>query len=192
MDTTDIYLHKRAAEYILAALDSLHIDSINVIGSSSGAFITLYLATMRSSFIKKMVVIGGQVYYSNATRHQIIEIGESIKNTARMEELIQIHGKQKANLLSRQFLNFSKLYGDPSFTPDVLSTIKAKTFIIHGDNDMLAPVSNAWEMYQNIPGAHLWIVPNGGHIPQIIPDYQQEFIRLVSTFLTDSWGNVFR
>src|SRR5580765_4512438 len=37
MDTTDIYLHRRAAEYILEALDSLKIDSVDVLGHSSGS-----------------------------------------------------------------------------------------------------------------------------------------------------------
>ena len=41
MDTTDVYLHKKAAEYIIGLLDALHIDSVNIMGISSGGFITL-------------------------------------------------------------------------------------------------------------------------------------------------------
>jgi pimeloyl-ACP methyl ester carboxylesterase len=101
--------------------------------------------------------------------------------------MIERHGKEKAILLLRQFWNFRKLYGDPSFTPDVLSTIKARSLIIHGDNDPIAPVANAWEMYQNIPKANLWIVPNGGHVPYAIPGNQDDFVRRVLEFLRGDW-----
>jgi pimeloyl-ACP methyl ester carboxylesterase len=188
MDTTDVYLHKRAAEYLLGALDALHIDSVNVLGHSSGGFITLYMATLRPELIKRIIVVDGQVYYSKTTRSVITSLGGPEKNPVlRLDTLIKIHGKQKGILIGKQFWNFRKLYGDPSFTPDVLSTITAKAFIIHGDNDPVAPVTNAWEMYQNIPQAHLWIVPNGGHVPQIGARNQEEFIRRVQEFLHDEW-----
>jgi pimeloyl-ACP methyl ester carboxylesterase len=186
MDTTDVYLHKRAAEYIIGLLDALHIDSVDVMGASSGGIITLYIATMRPQLPKKIVVVGGSVYYSNTTRKVITAMGEPEKNpVVTLESLIKAHGKQKGTLIARQFWNFRKLYGDPSFTPDVLSTIKANALIIHGDNDPIVPVTNAWEMYQNIPQAHLWIVPNGGHVPFAVPGNQDDFIRRVLEFLQD-------
>lgn len=188
MDTTDVYLHKTAAEYIIGLLDTLHIDSVDVMGASSGGFIALYISTMRPQLTKKIVVVGGQVYYSNTTRNVITSLGGPEKNPmVTLESLIKTHGKQKGTLIARQFWNFRKLYGDPSFTPDVLSTIKANALIIHGDNDPIAPVTNAWEMYQNIPQAHLWIVPNGGHVPFAVPGNQDDFIRRVLEFLRDDW-----
>lgn len=186
MDTTNIYLHKRAAEYILTMLDSLHIDSIDVIGHSSGGFITLYMATLRPALLKKIIVIDAQVYYSNTTRKVIASLGGPEQNpVVRLDDLIKMHGKQKGTLIAQQFWNFRKLYGDPSFTPDVLSTITAKTLIIHGDDDPIAPVSNAWEMFQNIPQAHLWIVPGGGHLPHIGAGRKEDFIKEVLFFLND-------
>jgi pimeloyl-ACP methyl ester carboxylesterase len=186
MDTSDVYLHKKAAEYIIGLLDVLHIDSVNIMGISSGGFITLYIATLRPQVAKKIVIIGGQVYYSATTRKVISAVADPDKNPLR-EQQISNHGKQKATLLARQFWNFRKLYGDPSFTPDVLATVKARTLIIHGDNDEIAPVSNAWEMYQHIPHAHLWIVPNGGHVPPVIPGNENDFVRRTREFLQGKW-----
>ena len=188
MDTTDVYLHKRAAEYILGLLNILKIDSAYVMGSSSGAMITLYMATIKPQLTKKIVLIGGQVYFSVKTRDLITSRGPGIENQRLMESRIKLHGKQKAILLAKQFWNMRKLYGDPSFTPDVLSNIKANTLIIHGDNDPIAPVTNAWEMFQNIPNANLWIVPNGGHAMQAIRDSNKDdFIRRVLDFLQGNW-----
>ena len=187
MDTTDVYLHKRAAEYILGLFDKLQIDSAYVMGISSGGFITLYMATIRPQLTKKIIVIGGQVYYSTKTRDFIESLGPDIENQGQMESIIKRHGKQKGTLIARQFWNFRKLYGDPSFTPDVLSTVKARALIIHGDNDPIAPVTNGWEMYQNIPGANLWVVPNGGHVPNAIPGNQDDFLRRALAFLRGEW-----
>jgi pimeloyl-ACP methyl ester carboxylesterase len=186
MDTTEVYLHKKAAEYIIGLLDQLKIDSINMMGISSGGFITMYIATIRPQLAKTIVVIGGQVYYSKTTRDVITAVADPDKNPPN-ENRIKEHGRQKATLIGRQFWNFRKLYGDPSFTPDVMATITAKALIIHGDNDPIAPVSNAWEMYQHIPKAHLWIVPNGGHVPPAIPANKDDFNRRVLEFLQGKW-----
>jgi pimeloyl-ACP methyl ester carboxylesterase len=183
MDTTEVYLHKKAAEYIIGVLDQLKIDSVHVMGSSSGGFITLYMATMRPELLKKIIVIGGQVYYSSTTRKVISSMGGPRTN----ENQDKMHGKEKARLLARQFWNFRQLYDDPSFTPDVLATIKSPALIVHGDNDKIAPVSNAWEMYQHIPKAHLWIVPNGGHTPTGDKKNEADFIRRINEFLKGEW-----
>ncbi len=186
MDTTDVYLHKKAAEYIIGVLDALRIDSANIMGISSGGFITLYIATIRPALAKKIVIIGGQVYYSETTRNIISSVADPDKNPLNQNQ-VKAHGSQKASLLARQFWNFRKLYGDPSFTPDVLATVKARALIIHGDDDEIAPVSNAWEMFQNIRGARLWIVPNGGHVPPVVPGNENDFTRRVLEFLQGKW-----
>ena len=186
MDTTEVFLHKKAAEYIIGLLDQLHIDSANIMGISSGGFITLYIATLRPELAKKIVIIGGQVYYSKTTRSVITKFADPDKSPP-TETQVKAHGKQKASLLTRQFWNFRKLYGDPSFTPDVMSTVKARALIIHGDNDEIAPVSNAWEMYQHIPQARLWIVPNGGHVPPVVPGNGNDFTRRTLEFLQGKW-----
>jgi pimeloyl-ACP methyl ester carboxylesterase len=56
-------------------------------------------------------------------------------------------------------------YDDMNFTPPYLSTITARTLIVHGDRDPLYPVDLAVELYTAIPRAALWVVPNGGHAP---------------------------
>jgi pimeloyl-ACP methyl ester carboxylesterase len=187
MDTTDVYSHKRVAEYIMAFLDGLNIDSVYVMGASSGAVAALYMATLKPELTKRIVVIACQVYFSELTRRIISSMGPGTEDPKRLEPLIQTHGKLKGTLLLRQFWNFRKLYGDPAFTPDALATIKAKTLIIHGDDDNVAPVKNAWEMYQNIPKANLWIVPSGGHVPEAIPANRNDFLRRTLEFLRGDW-----
>jgi pimeloyl-ACP methyl ester carboxylesterase len=183
MDTTRVYLHKQAATYMLGLIDHLKLDSVYIMGASSGGFITMYMATLRPEVAKRIIIVGGQVYYSKQTRNIITNCcGDPPAAPA-----IARHGKEKAVLLRKQFYNFRQLYNDPSFTPDVLATVKAKALIIHGDNDQIAPVFNAWEMYNNIPNAHLWVVPNGGHSPPVDPINQADFIRRTMEFLNGNW-----
>jgi pimeloyl-ACP methyl ester carboxylesterase len=187
MDTTNVYLHKRAAEYVIALTEQLHLDSVNVIGISSGGFITLYMATLKPQLTRRIIVIGGQVYYSSITRNVITSEGPGTEDPNRLKYATALHGKEKGTLMLRQFWNFRKLYGDPSFTPDVLASIKARALIIHGDDDFIAPVSNAWEMFQHIPGARLWVVPSGGHVPVVIEKNQEDFLRRAIEFLSGGW-----
>jgi pimeloyl-ACP methyl ester carboxylesterase len=185
MDTTKVFLHKEATEYIIGLINFLKLDSVYLMGASGGGSITLYLASLRPDLVKKAVVIGGFIYRPK----QVREIVAGWSKDPDASEIAS-HGKEKAILLHKQFNYFSQLYGDPSFTPDVLSTILAKTLIIHGDHDQLAPISNALEMYQNIPNAYLWIVPNGGHLPlppYLDPKNENDFVKRTMEFLNGDW-----
>jgi len=91
--------------------------------------------------------------------------------------------KRKGAIIAKQFWNFRKLYGDPSFTSDELKTIKAQTLVVHGDSDPIAAVENALSMFKFIPNAHLWIIPYGQHIFIFLPDNQNEFIQKTLFFL---------
>jgi len=185
MDTTKVFLHKKATEYIIGLIDFLKLDSVYLIGASSGGPITSYLATLRPDLVKRAVIIGGFLYRAKQVREIIADWS---KNPDASE--IASHGKEKAILLHKQFTYFSQLYGDPSFTPDVLFTIRAKTLIIHGDNDQYFPISNALEMYQNVPNSYLWIVPNAGHFcfpPYLAPEDERDFIRRTMAFLNGDW-----
>ncbi|HVO23375.1 MAG TPA: alpha/beta fold hydrolase [Candidatus Margulisiibacteriota bacterium] len=48
-------------------------------------------------------------------------------------------------------------------TYDRLPQIKAPTFIVHGDQDVLIPVENAYLLHERIPGSQLHIVQGAGH-----------------------------
>jgi pimeloyl-ACP methyl ester carboxylesterase len=185
MDTTKVFLHKKTTEYIIALIDFLKLDSVYLVGASSGGSIALYLATLRPDLVKRAIVIGGIIYRSK----QVREIVAGWSKDPNVTE-IAIHGEEKARLLHKQFTHFSQLYGDPAFTPDVLFTISAKTLIIHGDRDQFVPISSAWEMYQNIPNSNLWIVPNGGHFcspPYLDSKNESDFIKRTMEFLNGDW-----
>jgi pimeloyl-ACP methyl ester carboxylesterase len=73
-----------------------------------------------------------------------------------------------------------------NFTKPYLSTITAKTLIVHGDRDAFFPVSVPIEMYTSIPKAYLWIVPNGEHMP-ILDEHTEQFTKTALEFLRGDW-----
>ncbi len=54
-----------------------------------------------------------------------------------------------------------------NFTAESLSRITARTLIVHGDRDPFYPVELAVELLRGIPNSALWVVPNGGHGPDL-------------------------
>lgn len=185
-DTSEIFLHATAANDLLGLLEKLNLNKVKAIGHSSGGMVILYAATKEPDRFEAIIPISAQMYYSLQTR-------EAIKNYAKPEDSYQynefekLHGEIKGRLIARQFYHFHELYGDPSITPDQLAAIKARSLIIHGDNDFV-PVSQAWEIYSNIPNARLWIVPNGWHIPHVGGAREIDFIRITLEFLKGDWS----
>ena len=45
-----------------------------------------------------------------------------------------------------------------------LPSVKAPVLVVAGDRDLFVPVSLTMEMVDAIPGAQLYIAPNGGHV----------------------------
>ena len=184
-DTSKVFLHATAANDLLALLEKLNLKKVKAIGHSSGGITILYAAVKEADRFDAIVPISAQMYFSMQTR-------ETIKTIAKPEayyefnELEKQHGKIKGRLIARQFYHFHELYGDPSITPDQLATIKARSIIVHGDNDFV-PVSQAWEIYQSIPNAHLWVIPDGWHMPHLGAN-EGEFIKKTLEFLRGDWS----
>ncbi len=183
MDSSDNYLHKKAAEYIISFCTALKLDSIQILGFSSGAIISLHIAIMKPDLLNKMILVAGQQYFSDSTRSFIRALGSPENFIMDPEELKLLHGPEKGKSVAEQFWNFQTLTGDPSFAPEDLKTIKVHTFIIHGDNDPIALVENAFQFFRHIPGAHLWILPNAEHIGFFFPPYSNEFLDKTLIFL---------
>ncbi len=184
--SSDVFLHAEAARDLLALMDTLGIGRTRAVGASSGGMTLLYAATMAPERFEALVLVGAQIYYSEALRKLIVTQGPWEKDPERMRRLTELHGEARGLQLAQQFWRFRNLYGDPAFTPDRLATISARTLIVHGDNDFV-PITQALEMYHSIPSARLWIVPNGGHLPYLAEANFVDFLRRVTEFLEGKW-----
>lgn len=163
----EVYRHNDNARDIYSLLDSLGIDKFKAIGTSSGGMTLLHMATLDTTRIEKMILIGATIYFPSESR----EIGtkatyETIDEAWR--QMILYHqpgGEKQARELLRLFREVNATYNDMNFTSPYLSSIKCPTLIIHGDRDPFFPIDIPVEKYKSIPDSYLWVIPNGGHLP---------------------------
>lgn len=183
-DTSKVFLHATAAGDLLAMIKHLGLSKVKAIGHSSGGIVILYAAAIDPDLFEAIVPVSAQLQYSAQTR-EFIRTNAKPDAYYQFNELEQQHGKVKGKLVAQQFYHFHELQGDPSITKGQLGTIKARSLIVHGDNDFV-PVTEAWEMFENIPNAHLWIVPNGWHMPHVGAN-EGEFRKKTLEFLKGEW-----
>lgn len=179
---------RQSARDVLALLDRLEVGRVRAVGASAGAITLLHMATQQPDRVEGMVLVGGGTYFSAACRDLLQGFSlESVSEAgwARLRRLHR-HGDDQIRMLFSQMRGFKDSYDDVTFTPPLLSTIRARTLIVQGDRDVCFPPAMAAEMQASIPGAYLWVIPNGEHWP-IRKDLAAGFEQTVSGFLEGAW-----
>lgn len=186
---TGEFTHRQAALDIFFLLDELEIERVQAMGMSSGGMTLLHMATQQPERIATMVLIGATSYFPEQARAIMQQAVPDSMSTAELEDwgACSTRGDEQTRELIRQFYQMKDSYDDMNFTPPYLSTITARTLIVHGDRDEFFPVSIPAEMYAAIPEAYLWIIPNGEHIP-IFGEHAEAFIHKALAFLQESWA----
>jgi pimeloyl-ACP methyl ester carboxylesterase len=182
------FTHRQSALDVFALLDELGVHEFKAMGISTGGMTLLHMATTQRDRVEAMVLIGATSYFPEPAR----EINRSATfESLSQEHLEQLrqrhhHGDAQIRMLLSQFHGFMDSYDDMNFTTPFLSTITARTLIVHGDRDSFFPVAIPTEMYEAIPRSYLWIIPNGGHVP-IFGDLLPSFMKRSGEFLRGDW-----
>lgn len=160
------FTHRQVSLDIYALLDHLEIDQFRGIGFSSGGMTLIHMATQQPTRVEAMILIGATIYYPEEARAIHREMTMENMELQFLDILRKWHkrGDNQIRSLVNLFYSFKDSHDDMNFTPAHLSTIKARTLIVHGDRDEFFPVSIPLEMYRSIPRSFLWIVPNAGHV----------------------------
>lgn len=179
---------RQSAQDVLALLDALHISRFRAIGISAGGMTLLHMATTQPERVESMVLVGATSYFPNQARAIMaaVDFDKFTDEELAFYRRLHKHGDEQIRLLAEQFVQFSDNYDDMNFTSPYLSTVTAKTLILHGDRDEFFPVSIAVELYQSIPSSYLWIVPNGGHVP-FDEDWKPDDTNRLLQFLKGEW-----
>jgi pimeloyl-ACP methyl ester carboxylesterase len=165
------FTHRESAQDILALLDSLGFKRVRAMGISTGGMTLIHMATQQPDRLESMVLIGATIYFPEQARVIMRRTTVESLTPADYDRLRRVHsrGDEQIRELRQQFHDFSDSYDDMNFTGLLLSTITARTLVVHGDRDEFFPVDIPVEMYRSIPRSYLWIVPNGGHVPIFKP-----------------------
>jgi pimeloyl-ACP methyl ester carboxylesterase len=142
------------------------------------------MATQRPPRITSMIHVSGTPRFPEQARLIMRTLTEESRSAADWSEMRSRHrlGDDQIRELWRHAREFADDCDDMNFTAASLSSISARTLIVHGDRDPLYPVELAVELLRGIPNAALWVVPNGGHGP-IFGEQAAPFVRTAAAFL---------
>jgi pimeloyl-ACP methyl ester carboxylesterase len=160
--------HRQCALDTLALLDHLGIANCRAIGLSMGGNILLHMATLQPERIRAMVLVSATLYFPEQARAIMRKIPAASEQPPQAWETMRKRhklGDEQIVALWDWARELKDSYDDVNFTPAALASIRSSTLIVYGDRDPLYPVEMGVEMYRAIPGAALWVVPNGGHGP---------------------------
>ena len=155
IDNGDSLTFEMMADDFNTLLDSLHLDSCYVIGWSDGGINGLLLAIRHPDKVKKLAITGPNIWPDTTALTPFVW-NDIQQNSAKLRSRPQT--AEVKNELKISDLDLL----EPHMTLEELHTIKCPTLVIGGDHDAI-PVGHLVLIYQNIPRAYLWIIPESGH-----------------------------
>ncbi len=161
------FTHREAASDVFLLLEKLGVANFSAMGMSSGGMTLLHMATSQPKRIDSMVLISATSYFPDQAR-AIMRRASFDTMPQQVQEMYREcakRGDEQIRQLITQFNALHENYDDMNFTAQSLSTITARTLVVHGDRDNFFPVEISVNIYRSIPDAALWIVPNGDHVP---------------------------
>ena len=173
---------------VFALLDRLGVERFKAIGLSGGGKTLLHVATQQPSRVEAMVLVSAAPYFPQEARAIMSQTSPDNQTDEAWQLMRQWHkhGDEQIRALWAQANAFKDSYDDMNFTPPYLSTITARTLIVHGDRDPFYPIDIPAQLYAAIPRSYLWIIPNGGHGP-IFDEMADSFVVTASAFLRGEW-----
>jgi pimeloyl-ACP methyl ester carboxylesterase len=175
VDADDSLSFEMMADDEAALLDAFHIDSAYVLGWSDGGINALLLALRHPNKVIRLASTGANLWPDST----------AILSSLWKEEKIYFDSaKNKQHLTSREKYEWKLFMLDwlqPNIALTSLQAIRSPSLIIGGDHDLIR-VEHTVVIYQAIPHAYLWIVPNSGHATLI--EHKDDFNRLVDDFFT--------
>jgi len=181
------YSFRKAADDLVALLDSIHVDRLPVVALSGGGIVALHLASSHPERVSRMIVVSAPPRFPDQARAIQRVFSEARLPPEEQARMRQRHTRQgQIALLVEQTRGFAD-GDDPDFTAAELARITADTLIVFGDRDPFYPVSIACELRTAIPRSWLWVVPNGGHGP-IFGALAPQFRETAWRFLRGEWS----
>jgi pimeloyl-ACP methyl ester carboxylesterase len=148
----------------IAYLDAVGLESAHVVGFSDGAILGLMMALDHPARVRSLVSIsanidpGGFVSDEEAQHTMTAEAAALLdREYAELSPDGAEHGPVVIEKLTRMWLK------EPQISPAMLATLRAPTLVIAGDHDMVR-ADHTLTIARSIPGAHLAIVPDAGHL----------------------------
>lgn len=157
------YRFDAVARDLHALMDELGLGRFRAIGYSGGGIALLHMATQRPRRIDAMAVISATHV---PARTNILAFPHFQDHPSQVREYwLKIHpgGEVQVRQLVTAFHELGAIVEELHISSDELSAVESETLLIVGDRDALVPLCVVMEMYQALPHAALWVIPDQGH-----------------------------
>jgi pimeloyl-ACP methyl ester carboxylesterase len=163
------------ADDYAALLDTMHIQSADVIGYSDGGIVALLMAILHPEKVKKLASTGANLWPdADALAPGLWDGAKREYEAGLSKPPVTAKEKNDRKLFLLDWL-------EPHITLAQLHTIQAPSLIICGDHDVIS-LTHTVLIYQNIPHANLWVVPNSAH--WTLSEHADEFNKKVDAFFS--------
>lgn len=161
------FTHQDSANDVFLLLDKLGVDRFCAMGMSSGGMTLLHMAISQPKRIDAMILISATSYFPEQARTIMRRASfETMPREVReMYRECAKRGDEQIRQLIDQFNALSENYDDMNLAEQNLSTITARTLIVHGDCDHFFPIEISESMKRSIKDSELWIISGGEHVP---------------------------
>ena len=182
IDDRDSLSFEMMADDFSALLDAMHIDSSYVIGWSDGGINALLLAMRHPDKVIRLASTGANLWPDSTAIIPSLWISERNDFNASKNKVFKTAKERNDNKI------FLLDWFQPNIPLLALRKIKCPALIIGGDHDVIT-LQHTVLIYQNIPHAYLWIVPNSPHAT--LKAHADEFNKQVDDFFSTpfhSWN----
>ncbi len=175
VDPSDSLSFEMMADDEAALLDAMHIESAYVLGWSDGGINALLLAMRHPGKVIRLASTGANLWPDSTAIVPGFWMGD--KRHFETMEVSKIKTAKDKNDWKLFLLDWYQ----PNVPLKALKAIKSPSLIIAGDHDLIR-LEHTVQIFQSIPNASLWILPNSSHGTLI--DYADEFNKKVDAFFS--------
>lgn len=190
--------------HAIGVMDAMGIDSAHVVGNSFGGGLALALAIRHPARVKRLVLMGavGVRFKITPALDDIWGYTPSFENMRRLVDLFAFDRSLVSDELAMLRFKASTRPGfqesyaamfpaprqrwvDAMASPDkAIRALDIETLIVHGYDDQVIPVSNAYKLMKLLPRAQLHVFGRCGHWTQI--EQADRFNRLLVDFFAEA------
>jgi pimeloyl-ACP methyl ester carboxylesterase len=181
LDPNHTLTFEMMADDFATLLDAMHIPSADVIGGSDGGITALPHPRRHPEKVKRLASTGANLWpTADAFAPGLWDDEQKEYDSGLHKVYITAQEKNDRKL-------FLLDWQEPHITLAQLHTLKAPSLIICGDHDLIS-ITHTVLIFQNIPHANLWVVPNSGH--DTLREHPEDFDHQVDNFFTEPFKDL--
>ena len=168
---------------LIALLDALHLDTVNVLAFSDGSIVALLIAALHPQRVRALAVLGAQASVDEQDAIGLRQwLLENPLSEAWQQELAQLHGDPYWRSVLPIFVKGQEdlvRAGGVLVTDEELAAIRCPTLLMHGKRDRVVRAEYATVLHERIPHSQLLLF-DAGHAAHL--RHEQEFTETVMRF----------